>query len=234
MEKNKTIAEYFDKIQELVNVMRACNDTVTYEHVVNKILRNLPQRFDHVVLGHFAHECWDGEGAKNKPNNEANLAQDESGSEAVMLMAKTSLEVADDSSWYLNFGCSTHMIGKRDWFVKMSESSHGKIRFVDNNSLSAEGIGKVVLRADDGREIMVEDVLYVPGLKANHFSLGQLLQKGFNITMKDNCLSVFDQYEKLILQANLSHNRIFRVGMSAQKHQYFATTVSKTEWIWHH
>ncbi|RDX90374.1 Copia protein, partial [Mucuna pruriens] len=46
-------------------------------------------------LGHYARECWAGEGAKNKPNNRAHLAQDEgtdSDSEAVLLMAITSSE----------------------------------------------------------------------------------------------------------------------------------------------
>ena len=28
-------------------------------------------------LGHYAQDCWQGEGAKNKSNNHANLAQDE-------------------------------------------------------------------------------------------------------------------------------------------------------------
>ena len=33
-------------------------------------------------LGHYARDCWQGEGAKNKPKNQANLAQDE-GSDSV-------------------------------------------------------------------------------------------------------------------------------------------------------
>ena len=50
MEENETIAKYFDKIQELVNAMRACKDSITDQSMVDKILRTLPQRFDHLVV----------------------------------------------------------------------------------------------------------------------------------------------------------------------------------------
>ena len=55
------------------------------------------------------------EGAKNKPSNHVNLVQDEgSDFEPVLLMATTSSESSSDSSWYLDFGCYTHMTEKRD------------------------------------------------------------------------------------------------------------------------
>jgi len=97
------------------------------------------------------------------------------------------------------------MTGRKDWFVKIQEPpSPGRIRFVDNSSLTAEGVGKVVLRDLDGREIIVENVLYVPSLKTNLMSLGQLLEKGLSMKMEDNCLNVFDQYKRTVIQAKLS------------------------------
>jgi len=66
-------------------------------------------------LGHFARECWKGERSKNKPksqNTQACLAKDDSlDFEAVILMARTCKNYIKDSSWYLDFGCSTHMMG---------------------------------------------------------------------------------------------------------------------------
>ncbi|RDX97872.1 hypothetical protein CR513_19295, partial [Mucuna pruriens] len=43
------ITNYFDRIQELVNAMRVCKEKVTYQQVVDKILRTLPPEFDYVV-----------------------------------------------------------------------------------------------------------------------------------------------------------------------------------------
>lgn len=90
-------------------------------------------------------------------------------------MANTKEEQPENTMWYLDFGCSTHMIGRKDWFVKMQEVMLGKIKFAYDRSLTAEGSGRVVLRNGDGKEVIIEEVLYVPGLKTNLLSLGQLL-----------------------------------------------------------
>jgi len=50
MEENEITAEYFEKVQELVNAMRACKNGITDQLVLDKILRTLPQRFDHLVV----------------------------------------------------------------------------------------------------------------------------------------------------------------------------------------
>ena len=53
--------------------------------------------------------------AKNKPKNKANLAQDDNSDlEAIMLMAQTGTDVVDESSCYLDTGCSTHMTSRKD------------------------------------------------------------------------------------------------------------------------
>ncbi|XP_014511744.1 uncharacterized protein LOC106770448 [Vigna radiata var. radiata] len=219
MEESETVAEYFDKVHELVNKMRACGDKMTDEYIVDKILRTLTPRFDYVVvaieetqrkedidseellhsleahelhlnerrqcqeqtlqcqkLGHYAKECWKGEGAKNKPKKRANLAQEEeSNLEAVIFMAYDDEKQPESIVWYLDSNCSTHMTGRKDWFVRMQGVEHGKIIFADNSSLEAEGSGRVVLRGEDGREVVIEEVLYVPGLKTNLLSPGHLL-----------------------------------------------------------
>jgi len=84
------------------------------------------------------------------------------------------------------------MTGRKEWFISLDDSSKNKVRFADDSSLTAEGIGKVAFRDTNGKGTVIEEVLYVPGLKTNLLSLGQLLQKGFVITMEDNCLKVFD------------------------------------------
>jgi len=251
MEENETIVEYLDKIQVLVNAMKTCNENVSDQHVVHKVLQSLPPRFDHLLitieetkdletlemeelkhslevheyrlnerkciqeqalqmrsalkgkpkgvkkggkkrkeqiqetesvepvkgkkqnvdgeklwkfdkkkvrccncwkLGHFARECRNGKGSNNKFTNDANIAQDESDSKVVILMAQIDKEIAEDTSWCVDSGCSTHMTGKKDRFVRMSESTHGQIRFADNTSLSIEGMGRVVFSFDDGKE----------------------------------------------------------------------------------
>lgn len=94
---------------------------------------------------------------------------------------------------------------------------HGNIRFVYDSSMTTNGSGRIVLRAHDGREVIVDDVLYVPGLKTNLLSVGQLLQKGFTMTMENNFLNDFYQNNKVVNHANLSYNSTFHVEMDTLK-----------------
>lgn len=60
------------------------------------------------------------------------------------------------------------MTGRRDLFVKMKEVLNCKIKFVDDRSLTAEGYERVVLRDENGRKVVIDEVLFVPGLKTNY------------------------------------------------------------------
>ena len=42
MEDKKSIADYFDRIQEPFNAMKVCKKIISNQQVVDKILRNLP------------------------------------------------------------------------------------------------------------------------------------------------------------------------------------------------
>ncbi|XP_006593150.1 uncharacterized protein [Glycine max] len=114
--------------------------------------------------------------------NEAQLAQDEdSDSDKVLLMTTTNSEEDNVNLWYLDTGCSNHMTGHREWFVNIDDKVKSKIKFADNNSVTAEGIGKVMIQRKDGQHSFINDVLYVPNMKNNMLSLGQLLEKGYSM-----------------------------------------------------
>jgi len=50
MEESDSVVGFLNKIQELVNDMHSCGDKVSEQHIVNKVLRSLPPRFDHLVI----------------------------------------------------------------------------------------------------------------------------------------------------------------------------------------
>ena len=125
------------------------------------------------------------------------------------------------------------MTEKMDWFINLNESSKSRFRFANDSTLTIEGIGRVAFKGKDGKDIVIE-VLFIPGMKTNLLSLGQLLENGFVMRMEDNCLKVFDKDQKLVIKENLSQNRTFRIGMNILKHECLATLENKMEWLWHH
>jgi len=74
------------------------------------------------------------------------------------------------------------------------------VRFADNSMISAEGIGKVRFTCKDGRVGCMNDILYVQ-MENNLLSLGQLLEKGFKMSMEQNSIKIYDQKSRLVLKA---------------------------------
>ncbi|XP_022642042.1 uncharacterized protein LOC111242548 [Vigna radiata var. radiata] len=89
-----------------------------------------------------------------------------------------------EMSWYLDTGCSNHMTDNRIWLLDLDISVKSMIRFADNNTIQAEGVGKILIKGKDGKSVYMHNVLYVPLMKSNLLSLGQLLEKGFTMKMQ--------------------------------------------------
>ncbi|PNX81725.1 hypothetical protein L195_g037750 [Trifolium pratense] len=124
---------------------------------------------------------------KKKQDNEARHSrQHDSDSDGFLLMVTTNSESDNSKLWYLDTGCSNHMTGHRDWLLEFDENFKSKVKFADDSAISVEGKGKVMVRRKNGNNTFVTDVLYVPTMKHNLLSLGQLLEKGFNYSTKVN------------------------------------------------
>jgi hypothetical protein len=130
-------------------------------------------------FGHFADECYSNKKQQRRSNNE------DSDSDAVLLMATTNSELGNSETWYLNSGCSNHMTSHREWLVDFDGSKKSKVRLADNRTVPAEGVGNVVIKTKEGKQGVISDVLFVPNIKSNLLSIGQLLEKGLSMQMKD-------------------------------------------------
>ena len=83
-------------------------------------------------LGHYQNECptWE-EGANYAEFNEK---------EEVLLMAQESSkeEVYDESNvemWFLDSGCSNHMVGRKDWLFNFDDSFRDFVKLGDNSKM---------------------------------------------------------------------------------------------------
>lgn len=77
-------------------------------------------------------------------------------SNLVLLMVTASDEVGNIASWYLGTGCSTRTTSRRNWFISLDESTKNKVRYVDDTTLKAEGIGKVLIKRKDGKQSLFQ------------------------------------------------------------------------------
>ncbi|XP_050877269.1 uncharacterized protein LOC127081022 [Lathyrus oleraceus] len=159
---------------------------------------------------HFAVDCWSNK--ERKPEKE-NVAKGDSNDEPVLLMA-SEIDGADLVDWwYMDTGWSNHLIGNKQCMVNFDSRKRTKIICADDKCLNTEGMGNVKVRVKNGKTVLIKDVLYVPSMKSNLMSVGQIIEKGFSVTMKDNLLKLYDSDQKLIMQSEQRNNKIFKVNM---------------------
>ena len=101
--------------------------------------------------------------------------------------ALTALKARDSCFWYLDSGCSRHMIRNKGLFKTLFEEKIGTVTFGDGSKSVIKGIGTVDI---PGLPVF-EDVWYVDGLKANLLSISQICKNGLNV--------LFTKYECKIL-----------------------------------
>ncbi|KAD5507527.1 hypothetical protein E3N88_15230 [Mikania micrantha] len=104
--------------------------------------------------------------------------------------------------WYLDTGATNHMTGNRRLFSALNTSVGGKVRFGDNSSVEIKGRGSILLECKNGEQRLLTDILYIPYLKANVFSIGQAEEGGCQISIKDGILSIFEQNGMLSIAYN--------------------------------
>ncbi|GKV06220.1 hypothetical protein SLEP1_g18127 [Rubroshorea leprosula] len=132
--------------------------------------------------GHYHSECC----ANLNRGKSSNFAKhNEKNDDSSLFMVYHPKEVSKKNVWYLDTSCSNHMCGDKFAFSDLDESCQDKGKFGDNSTIAVKGRGKVTIRAKDNSIQTIANVLYVPDLKSNLLSLGQLQEKGYEILIKD-------------------------------------------------
>ncbi|KAH9687063.1 hypothetical protein KPL70_014633 [Citrus sinensis] len=152
-------------------------------------------------LGHFQYECPQWEGG-------ANYAElDES--EEMLLMAYADFnDDKNKEAWFLDSGCSNHMNGSKEWFTDIDEQFRQSVKLGNDIKMAVKGRGNVKFQVN-GITQVITNVYYVPELKNNLLSIGQLQEKGVTILIKDGVCGVYHLRKGLIMQTTMSTNRMF-------------------------
>lgn len=118
----------------------------------------------------------------------------------VVLLAHGNNEGSRDNSWYLDIGASNHMCEKGSMFVELDESVNENVLFGDDSKVSVKGKCNILISLKDGRHKFISNVYYVPNMKNNILSLEQLLEKDYDIHMKDLSPFIKDGKNNLIIK----------------------------------
>ncbi|WVZ18406.1 hypothetical protein V8G54_005728 [Vigna mungo] len=124
------------------------------------------------------------------------------------------------------------MTGNRSWLIDLDTSVKSSVRFADDSVIRAKGSGKVLITRKDGKPVCIHNVLYVPTMRSNLLSLGQLLEKGYTMSLQKRNIEVYDEKQRLIIKAPLARNRTFKVNLNAVEIQCLAAEGgNEKEWL---
>lgn len=98
-----------------------------------------------------------------------------------------------DGSWVLDTGATTHMTGCRDALATLDESVRGAVRFGDGSTVAIQGIGAVAIVGKNEDHRILTEVYYIPSLKCNVVSLGQLEEGECHIEIDHGIMTVFER-----------------------------------------
>ncbi|KAI5428968.1 hypothetical protein KIW84_033821 [Lathyrus oleraceus] len=152
--------------------------------------------------------------------------------EGFLLMAQNEINT-NDNVWYLDSGASKHMCGHKHLFKEMRKIEDGNVSFGDASKVKVEGKGTIRYLQKDGLIGSIQDVYYVPNLKTNILSLGQLTEKGYSILMKERILYLKDKLGHLIARVEMERNRMYKLNLINVREKCLQVSVEDKASLWH-
>lgn len=181
-------------------------------------------------FGHYKNECRTY--MHNNKGENSNFAEMEQEEEiALLLMTDTKEDTTKKYLWYLDTGCSNHMCGEKSLFSDLDEAYRDAVKFGNNSHVAVMGKGHIHISARGNFKI--SDVLYVPELKTNLLSMGQLQEKGFEIIIKDGACRIQSKNLGTIAEAKMTPNRLFPLNLKSMDTHCFSVVVNDVAWLWH-
>ena len=166
-------------------------------------------------------------------NNEANFTENNDSQEQLFYTCFSSHKDSQDV-WYMDSGCSNHMTGNKQCFVKLEEKVNSQVKLGDGKLHNVEGKGIIFVQTKGGTPKLIYDVLYVPNLAQNLLSVGQLLQRGFLVKFEDDCCVISDKKNNtLVAKIKMTTNKVFPLFITSKENYALEAEKVDGSFLWH-
>ena len=135
--------------------------------------------------------------------------------------------------WYLDTGASNHMTGNRAAFSELDQSITGTVKFGDGSVVDIVGRGTILFAARHGRHRALTDAYFIPRLRSNIISLGQLDESGCQVMIEEGILRVRDPQRELLAKVRRSTNRLYKITLTLAQPISLLARTGDTTWRWH-
>ncbi|WVZ56480.1 hypothetical protein U9M48_007001 [Paspalum notatum var. saurae] len=142
-------------------------------------------------------------------------------------------EERNPGRWVLDTGATNHMTGARAAFSELDTGVCGSVKFGDGSVVEIEGRGTVIFACKNGEHCAMTGVYYIPRLKANIISLGQLERSGYRIDIGSGFLRIYDTLGKLLARVPRSESCLYILEAHIGQPVCLAARSAEAAWLWH-
>lgn len=111
-------------------------------------------------------------------------------------------------AWLIDSGCSNHMTGDKGCFSDLEKNFNLTVKLGNYTKMVVVVKGSVRVQVN-GIILVITDVYYIPELRNNLLSVGQLQEKCLAILIQDGTCRVFHPRRGVIMQISMSGNIMF-------------------------
>ncbi|KAL4388598.1 hypothetical protein GQ457_09G027370 [Hibiscus cannabinus] len=250
MKESESVKEYADRLMKIVNQIRLFGEDLPEKRVVEKVLVSLPEKFESKIysledskdisqlsLAELVNSLQAVEQRKayrlEEPSEVAFLAKQRGKAKAAFGGKKPTRERKDTNkleAWLIDSGCTHHMTPHLDLFKVLNKSYKSRVKIGDGSFVEVKGKGDAAVETSSGTKI-ISDVLFVPEISQSLLSVGQLLEKNYNLHFHDRVCDVFDKNGVKMLTVKMI-GRSFPIKWKQTEVQAFTSIADKYS-LWH-
>ncbi|CAL9013344.1 unnamed protein product [Prunus brigantina] len=170
----------------------------------------------------------------NKNAHRVNYANEMEETGTLFYVCNAATDVKVNHSWYIDSGCSNHMIGDEGLLVNIQRDLTSKVKMGTGEVVPVAGKGTLVIKTKLGKKHIYE-VMLVSGLEENLLSVGQMMEHGYHLVFGGNMVSVYDNQslENLIVKVQMTNNRCFPLTMMPASELVLKASVTYCFQTWH-
>ena len=192
-----------------------------------KSKKKKPQCFHCKEWGHIRRFCptW------KKANGSANVVVADNDSRTLVLESELFDEV-----WVLDSRSSFHATSNKEWFSSYKSGDFGVVYQADGTPQRVMGMGDIRIKTQEGDEVVLRDVRYMPRARRNLISLEQLHGKGYLYRVDRDKLTMRVKADmKLVMKGRRTTNNLCKVhvcivqGGAGEKQDAETCTVEAAE-----
>lgn len=98
-----------------------------------------------------------------------------------------------DVTWFFDTRASNHMSACRDIFTTLDMKITRSVKFGEGSIVEIKGCGNFLFKNKNEEHKVLTNKFYIPSVRSNIVSLGQLNGNGCKTILKDGTITIYDQ-----------------------------------------